>query len=709
MPDASVRAKLHRLAGNLRWFWHAPTRQLLDELAAEVPAQLATNGAMRHRRPPAQVINDLDDATIDRLTADPAFTPRLDALIAGLAEDLEDGAWYAERCAAGQADADARPVAYLSAEFALADALATYSGGLGVLAGDHLRSASELGLPLVAVGLAYRDGYFRQTIDEHGQQHAHAARNDWADLPVTPVLDDLGERISVEVADGDGSLRVVAWQAQVGRIPLILLDTDIQDNAEHHRTITHQLYGGDDDMRVRQEIVLGIGGVRMLAAMGIDPATYHLNEGHAAFAGLERLRLHREAGLELDAALDAVRAELRFTTHTPVPAGHDTFHYDLVRHHLGALPEALQLSFEGLWDLATGPGEPAWNQTVLALKLSATTNGVARLHGAVSRGMFAYLWPERPADEVPIDHITNGVHPSSWVGPEVAALLDTHVDGWRRRWDAARFEAVRDLPADALWEAHTAARHRLIAAVQARLDAQAARAHGIADGAGLDPDALTIGFARRFATYKRGTLIARDVDRLASILASEDRPVQLLIAGKAHPRDQDGQALIRELVHLSRDGRLAGRLVVVEGYDLALGGLLTAGSDVWLNTPLRPMEASGTSGMKAAMNGVLNVSVLDGWWDEAVTDLAPLADVGIGWVIGDAHQRDDREAQDAFDADHLYRVLADQVVPTFHDRDEHGLPQRWIAMMRDSIRLCSPAFSSHRMVADYAARYGLIR
>jgi glycogen phosphorylase len=696
-----IRDQLRYLAGNLRWFWDAPTRALFDELAQR--AGHPGRSAEVARPAPTAIVEDLDDETLRALAAEPGLVARVDGLVAALDAAVADDGWFA-----AQGGDRGRVVAYLSAEFALADALATYSGGLGVLAGDHLRSASDLGLPLIAVGLAYRDGYFRQTIDADGNQQAHPARNDLARLPLEPITSADGTRLTVEVHDGDGPVTVQGWRARVGRIELVLLDTDVDGNGEAHRAITRQLYGGDEDTRIRQELVLGIGGVRMLAAMDVHPAVYHLNEGHAAFAGLERLRVHRRSGAAFDAAVKAVREELRFTTHTPVPAGHDTFGWDLVRHHLDGLPDELDIAFEGLWELATAPGGDRWNQTVLALRLSSTTNGVARLHGAVSRRMFHHLWPDRAVDDVPIDHITNGVHPASWVGPDIAALLDEYVDGWRRALDPTVFEAVRDIPDERLWAAHTGARRRLLAEVDDRLRHQAARSNGHADGAGLDPDALTIGFARRFATYKRGTLLAYDLDRLASIVGDADRPVQILIAGKAHPRDAEGQALIRELVHLSREPRLAGRLVVVEGYDLHLGGLLTAGADIWLNTPLRPMEASGTSGMKAAMNGVLNVSVLDGWWDEAVDDLGQHADVGFGWVIGDAVERDDRHEQDARDADALYRVLADQVVPAFHDRDADGLPGTWLSMMRDAIRVLSPHFSSHRMVADYARRYGLM-
>jgi len=688
----TLRSQLLHLATNLRWTWHRPTRHLLEEVAGDLWEATGRN--------PVEVIRSLSDERLAELAADDAYRSR----ITSLAEDL-DTALTAHNWYAVHGTPMAGPVAYFSAEFALADNLKTYSGGLGVLAGDHLRSASDLGLPMVAIGLAYHQGYFRQTIDADGRQQHHLATNHFEHQPATAVTGDDGHRITVEVPMGDGVVTVQAWRIDVGRVPLYLLDTEVATNEPHHRAITDQLYGGDEDLRLRQELVLGVGGTRLLDALGVEPAVFHLNEGHAALAGLARLGVHRGGDGSLDHAREAVRRELVFTTHTPVPAGHDTFGWDLARFHLEPFTASLGVSFEGAWDLATRDDGDRWNQTVLALRLAGRTNGVAKLHGAVSRAMFADLWRDRPEHEVPIDHITNGVHPTSWVGPDVAELLDAHAPGWRSDRDLGDLESVRDLDPASLWAAHERARARLIDEVRARLDWQAQR-EGIApDGRGLDPEVLTIGFARRFATYKRGTLMATDVDRLARIVADADRPVQILIAGKAHPADQGGQQLIADLVGLSRDPRLAGRLAMIEGYDLQLGGLLTAGCDVWLNTPLRPMEASGTSGMKAAMNGCLNLSVLDGWWDEAVADLAPLADTGFGWVIGDDRVLEDRAEQDGRDADALYRVLADQVVPLFHDRGADGVPHAWVAMMLDSIRILSPRFSSHRMVVDYAQRY----
>ena len=691
MNDASVlRADLDRLARNLRWFYHPPTRALFADLAERLDG---VDG-----RDPMEVLHALDDTALTALASDAAVTDRITALAGDLAADLAAGA---------DLDTADRVVAYLSAEFALCDPLHTYSGGLGVLAGDHLRSASDLALPLVAVGLAYRDGYFTQLVDEGGQQHAEPAPNDLARSAAVPVVDADGQRIAVEVPMGDGVVTVQAWRVDVGRVPLLLLDTDVDANTGHHRAITWHLYGGDKDTRIRQELVLGVGGVRMLEAVGLKPSLYHLNEGHAAFAALERLGVHRRAGNDLDAALKIVRDELQFTTHTPVPAGHDTFDHGLASFHLRPLSDHLGIAFEKLWDLATGPGFPTWNQTVLALRLAAHTNGVARLHGEVSRSMFASLWPDRAVTNVPIDHITNGVHQASWTGPEIAGLLDAHVPGWRHGAAPDAWAALRSVDRAELWDARRRARVRLLTAVQDRLAVRSARIHAPAGGAGLDPDALTIGFARRFATYKRGTLMLRDLERLGALLSDADRPVQILVAGKAHPADRDGQAVLRQLVAASKDPRLAGRLVFIEGYDLELGGLLTSGCDVWLNTPLRPKEASGTSGMKAAMNGGLNLSVLDGWWDEAVSDQGPFAEAGLGWSIGDRRPVADAGARDATDATELYRLLAEEIVPTFHDRDADGLPQRWLTMALDAIVLLSPVYSTHRMVSDYARWYGV--
>ncbi|HSK24636.1 MAG TPA: alpha-glucan family phosphorylase [Egicoccus sp.] len=697
MQRVRLASELDRLATNLRHAWYGPARSVLEDLDPVSWERVGRN--------PVRLLRE-SGAQLDIAPERPGYAAR----VHDAAEDLDrylaaEDTWYLR--AGGDPN---RVVAYYSAEFALSDALHTYSGGLGVLAGDHLRSASDLGIPLVAIGLAYRDGYFRQRLDASGWQHADPARNDFEDAPVRPVLADDGSRLTVEVPLGDGRVQVQAWHVAVGRISLYLLDTDLEDNLPHHREVTGQLYGGDDDMRLRQELVLGVGGARLLHALGVDVDVHHLNEGHAAFAAIERLRRHLEGGQTFASAVDLVRGELVFTTHTPVPAGHDEFGWDLASYHLAPLTAELGVDFTQLWKLATGPDGDKWSQTVLALSMAGKANGVARLHGEVSRRMWANLWPGRPVDEVPIGHVTNGVHPGLWVGPELAALFDARLGpAWRASDGAEAWHGVRDIDPAVLWATHVAARRRLVGQTRDRLAAQSRRLGAGSAGRGLDPDALTIGFARRFATYKRATLLAHDVDRLAAILGDDQRPVQVLVAGKAHPRDEGGKRLIQQLVTLSRDPKLKGRLVFLEGYDLELARSLVAGVDVWLNNPLRPLEASGTSGMKAAMNGVLNLSILDGWWDEAVADLTPRAEVGFGWAIGDRSETGSEAARAASDAASLYRLLTDELVPTFYDRDGDGVPSRWVAMMRDAIALLSPQFSTHRMVADYVDQaYGLL-
>jgi glycogen phosphorylase len=699
VPDtATLLADLRHLAHDLRWSWDEPTELLFDELDPQ--------GWRGSGRDPVRVLDQLDEERLTAAAAHPTFGDRVAAAVADLAAYHADP----DTWAAAHGLDDDQLVAYLSAEFAVTDCLRIYSGGLGALAGDHLRSASDLGVPLVAVGLAYRDGYFTQTLDGSGWQQESPARNDLAAGPATPVERD-GQRVLVPVELGDGTLQVAAWEVTVGRVRLLLLDTDVEGNAHHHRTITGQLYGGDSDTRLRQELVLGVGAVRLLAELGVRPATYHLNEGHAAFAALERLRLHLAdgavagdpAGAGFDAALERVRDELVFTTHTPVPAGHDRFEHGAVAWHLGPLAERAGVPFDRWWQLAVD-GDGLWSQTVLAVRTARSTNGVARLHGAVSRSMLAPVYGADDPDEVPIGHVTNGVHPGRWVARELRELYDWHLGpAWRTSVDAELWQAIRGVDPVELWRAHTAARTRLVRVARTRLAAQASRVGTGPDGRHLDPDALTLGFARRFATYKRGTLLAHDVDRLAHVLADEDRPVQLLVAGKAHPRDEAGKHVIQHLVRLSHDARFRGRIAVLEGYDLDLARTLVGGVDVWLNTPLRPFEASGTSGMKAAMNGVLNASILDGWWDEAVADHADRAEVGFGWVIGGREEGGDRDQRDRSDAGSLYTVL-DEVVATFHDRDRDGVPQRWVTMMQDAIALLAPAYSTHRMVVDYVDR-----
>jgi starch phosphorylase len=569
-------------------------------------------------------------------------------------------------------------VAYFSAEFGLDESLPTYSGGLGILAGDHLKSASELGVPLVAIGLFYFRGYFRQRLDDGDRQTERYPRNDDARLPLTLVP----MSPTVDMADDDGNLvpvRLGVWRAQVGRVSLYLLDTKIEGNPEWARDATNTLYGGDRENRLRQEIVLGIGGVRVLRELGLEPTVFHMNEGHSALFQLERLReLVENDGLDRDSAVERLRMSTVFTTHTPVPAGNEVFDPELVRRNVGPLVERCGFT----WDEFAALGklhdeDDVFGMTPFALRTSSFANGVSKLHAQVSREMWHDLWPERPVDEVPITSITNGVHVRTWLGGELEGMVGTN---------APQLERVRDVPDEALWNAHIGAKTRLMEFIS--------RTRGAPQ---LDPEALTIGFARRFATYKRAGLLLSQPDRLAMLLGDPHRPLQIVMAGKAHPADVDGKDVIRQVVDFARGAGAHEHVVFLPDYEMTLARRLVQGVDVWLNTPRRPMEASGTSGMKAALNGVLNCSILDGWWAEGYNP-------DRGWAIGGDDELPDEEEQDAADAESLFAVLEQHVLPMYFERDAAGLPTRWLEMMRHSIAELGTEYSTNRMVREYAER-----
>ncbi len=593
-------------------------------------------------------------------------------------------------------------VAYFSAEFGVHESLPTYSGGLGILAGDHTKSASDLGLPFVGVGLLYRNGYVHQHLDADGNQIAIDVAYDFEKLPVTPCLGPDGGPLSVGVPMGDGVVRARIWRVRVGRVDLYLLDTDVPENAPQQRAITARLYGGDNETRIRQELVLGIGGVRALGALGLRPAVFHLNEGHSSFLTLERARQVLAAGEagSFAEALRKVRGQHVFTTHTPVEAGHDRFGPDLAWEHLRPTAEALGLSRPaflrlGHWPDETDPNAP-FNMTHLALHACDRYNGVAALHGVVSRKMFQRYWRETPVDETPITHVTNGVHAPTWQAHQLATLIGRHAPvGWR---DCAEtdpsWERIEAVPDAELWQVH---RERKVALLDLAREREADRRARLGLGGfpdRLDPDALTIGFARRFAPYKRANLLFSNADRLRKILDEAPGPVQFLFAGKAHPADEPGRALVRDVYRASHFDFLRGRVLLIEDYDMELGRALVQGVDVWLNNPRRPKEASGTSGMKAAMNGAPNLSVLDGWWPEGY-------DGTNGWAIGEAREYPNPEVQDAADADSLYRLLQEEVLPLWFDRGASGLPHRWLRLMKRSIATVTPRFHSDRQVRDY--------
>jgi starch phosphorylase len=658
---ASLREALLEIAGDFSFTWIAETRLLFDALGPRRFAELQHN--------PTALLSELtDDELAAGLTSD--YRDRLARVRGRLERDRGEETWWRSR--SGPADL---LVAYFSAEFGLDESLPIYSGGLGVLAGDYLKAASELGVPLVGIGLFYRRGYFQQRLDEHDRQAEHYARTDTSRLP----LELVPMAPIVELADDDGNLvpvRLGVWRVRVGRASLYLIDTEVGGNPDW--AVTDTLYGGDRANRLRQEILLGVGGVRVLRKLRLEPTVFHLNEGHSAFLQLERMReLVEEQGLSPDEAIERLRASTVFTTHTPVPAGNEVFDPDLLRPALGGLVERCGLSWDEFTALGrTHPAEKGFGLTPFALRTSQYANAVSELHGSVSREMWHGLWPDRRVDEAPITSITNGVHQRTWISGELEVLLgDTD----------PQFERARELPAEDLWTAHRNAKQRLLEFVVTTRGARE-----------LDPDVLTIGFARRFATYKRASLLFSRPDRLAKLLADSERPIQVLVAGKAHPADEGGKDVIQLVVDFAREPAAAGRVVFLEDYEMTLARRLVQGVDLWLNTPRRPFEASGTSGMKAALNGVLNCSILDGWWAEAYSP-------ACGFAI-ESHGGATEAEQDEADAEALYAVLEEQVLPAYYERDEAGVPQRWIALMRESIAELGPRFGTARMVAEYVDR-----
>ena len=660
---ASLRSALLETASNFSFTWIAETRLLFDALEPRRFAELQHN--------PTALLSELTDDDLARALT-PDYLARLARVQRRLARDRGEETWWRSR--GGPADLS---VAYFSAEFGLDESLPIYSGGLGVLAGDYLKAASELGLPLVGIGLFYRRGYFQQRLDENDRQIEHYPQTDTSRrplelVPMAPV---------VELAGDDGNLvpvRLGVWRVRVGRVSLYLIDTTVEGNPRW--AVTDTLYGGDRANRLRQEVLLGIGGVRVLRALGLEPTVFHLNEGHSAFLQLERMReLVEERGLGPDEAIERLRASTVFTTHTPVPAGNEVFDPELVRRALGALVERCGLAWEDFVALGrVDPSETGFGLTPFALRTSEHANAVSELHGAVSREMWHGLWPDRRVDEVPITSVTNGVHQRTWISGELETLLgDTD----------PQFERAREQTPEDLWAAHRAGKKRLLDFLVMTRGTQE-----------LDPDLLTIGFARRFATYKRASLLFSDPGRLARLLVDTERPIQVLVAGKAHPADEAGKDLIQLVVDFAREAAAGERVVFLEDYEMTLARRLVQGVDVWLNTPRRPFEASGTSGMKAALNGVINCSILDGWWAEAYS---PQCGFAIQGTVEDGASEAER---DDADAAALYAVLEKQVLPAYYERDEAGLPQRWIALMRESIAELGPRFGTARMAAEYVER-----
>lgn len=667
---------LRELAYNLRWSWDHATRELFINLGGEALWEQAEHN-------PARLLGLLPQSTLNALAQSPEFL-----------EDL-DTVWAAFRA---YKDAPAEPrwadlgtIGYFSAEFGITESLPIYSGGLGVLAGDHLKAASDLNLPLVGVGFLYQRGYFRQTLNADGWQVENYPSNDFYSLPIEPT----GKRI--EVAFPGRTVQVAIWKAQVGRIPLYLMDTNLPENSDADRHIAGNLYGGDQETRIQQELVLGVGGIQALTALGITPTVCHMNEGHSAFLALERVRcLQQTSGLPFEEAANATAAGHLFTTHTPVPAGFDIFPGDLVWKYFGEYAPKLGISFDELMSRGRAPlMEPEkFNMAVLAFRHARYINGVSKLHGLVTRKMAHPVWREFPLDEVPVGYVTNGIHTPTFTSREMQALLDAH-EG-----------SVPALPEEALWRVHEERRRKLVQWARhyqvTRAQRRGASEREIDEAENiLNPNVLTVGFARRFATYKRGDLFLRDIERIKRIVNHADRPIQFVFAGKAHPRDQAGKELIQRIVQFSHDPAVRGKIVFLEDYDMAMARYLVQGVDVWLNNPRRPYEASGTSGMKVLANGGLNCSVLDGWWAEAYADFG----ASVGWAIGQGEDYDDPGYQDHVEAQAIYHLLEEEIAPLFYARDEHGLPRGWIAKMKQSMQKLSPIYDTRRMVAEYAETY----
>jgi starch phosphorylase len=683
------------LAHDLWWTWNAG-RDVFRRLDYTLWRQTAHNPVMMLQRVSAEAL--------DRAAADPGFLAAYDAAVAARDAMRSPGAptWWQQRLGA----ASTNVVAYFCAEFALHQSLPIYAGGLGVLAGDHCKEAADIGVPIVGVGFMYPQGYFRQRISPEGWQQEIYEHIDWNAAPIERAETVDGQPCAVLVPLGSRSVLVQVWQVRLGRVRLLLLDTDLEQNAPWDRELSARLYGGGPDTRLQQEIVLGLGGVLALRALGHTPAVWHLNEGHAAFVILQRMRDLLAGGVSWENALLEVRRTTVFTTHTPVPAGHDAFAFHLVEQQLSSSWGSMNGYGEKFLELGSydnGHG-PQFNMTALAMRSAGAINAVSQLHGVVTRGMFAPLWPDLPIDDRPVGTITNGVHVPTWMAADLAELFERHLSrAWRDQYEDPKFWArILDIPDEDLWAARQRLRASLFQFIRERArqrwrEDQAGAARVVASGAMLDPTALTIGFARRFTGYKRPDLVFRDVDRLVRLVTNADRPVQFVFAGKAHPADDSGKHQLQNVFKQALDAKMAGRVAFVDDYDLHVAHLLVQGCDVWLNTPRKPNEASGTSGMKAAMNGTLHLSIGDGWWAEGHTPMN-------GWVIAGTPASPEVDAVDAADAEALLTLLEQDVVPAYYERDARGIPRRWLAMVKQSMLTVTPRFSSRRMLKEYAER-----
>ncbi|HWO56237.1 MAG TPA: alpha-glucan family phosphorylase [bacterium] len=685
------------IAYNLWWSWHPEAIQLFRRMDADLWEQAHHN--------PVAMLGAMQQERLDELQHDEGFLAQLDRLAAQFKEYRSAATWYAK----SHGPVDQPRIVYLSAEYGLTECMPIYSGGLGLLAGDHMKSASELGIPLIGVGLLYQRGYFTQYLNADGWQQERYNDNDFYNMPMRHLIGAEGQPLKIRLEFPRRAVVAQVWDVQVGRVRVILLDTNVPENSVEDRQITAELYGGDTERRIQQEIVLGVGGIRAVQALSFRCSVCHLNEGHSAFSVLERVRaLVTEHNFALPHALEVVRKTTVFTTHTPVPAGIDQFPEPMMQNYFGEFVKQMGMAwndFMALGHLDPNDRHAPFNMMSLALNMSYRANAVSRLHAKVSRRMVERGWPEVPVEEVPVVPITNGVHTRSWISQEMSELFDRYLGpAWSSQpADQTIWERIEQIPDEELWRTHERRREKLVAAARRRLvnqyEQRGALDHEIhAAREALNPQALTIGFARRFAPYKRATLLLRDRERLKRILMSETRPVQLLIAGKAHPHDQTGKDLIREIIHFAHQPELRRRVVFLEDYEISLARSLVQGVDLWLNTPRRPMEACGTSGMKVVFNGGLNASVLDGWWDEAYAR-------DRGWAIGSGEEYTDWNLQDQIEADALYDLLEEEIVPLFYDRGTDNLPRGWIARMKSSMRALCPRYNANRMIREYTERF----
>lgn len=688
---------LEIIAKNMFWSWNPEFTELFKRIDSDLWTVCGHN--------PVKLLGSIPQARLDELAENNGFLRELNRAMEKLKSYLEGPTWFEKVCS----ESTKPVIAYFSAEFGVHECLPIYAGGLGVLAGDYLKSASDLGIPLVGVGLLYQRGYFRQYLNVDGWQQELYVENDFYNMPVELVRKKSGRALTISVEYPGRCILAQIWSVSVGRVKLYLLDTNISSNSSTDRLITASLYGGDREMRIRQEIMLGIGGLKALAAMGITPTVCHMNEGHAAFMALERIRqLRNDNNVTFDEALAAAKAGNLFTMHTPVKAGLDEFSVEMMDKYFGSYFPKLGINrkkFLTLGRILPDDDSESFKMPILALRLSGHRNAVSKLHGQISREMWAGLWPGVPVSEVPIIPITNGIHIKSWLSDEMNSLYERYFGAnWTDETaDKSVWENIGQIPDEELWRAHQQGKEQLIVFARSRLKTQMQRRgtyHTELNWAEevLDPEALTIGFARRFATYKRGDLLFKDPKRLIKLLTDSKRPVQIIFSGKAHPRDTEGKDIIRQIVHFAAQYDVRRRIVFLEDYDVNVARLLVRGVDVWLNTPRRPMEASGTSGMKAAINGALNMSTLDGWWCEGYLPEA-------GWVIGAGESYEDDGYQDMVESQAIYNLLENEIVPLFYTRSADNLPKAWLCRVKNSIKWITPRFNTHRMAAEYTRRF----